>query len=322
MLRFFELEDYYHVWTITRDDLYDYRIPLKKDSLNHLITSLNSNSQDTFSNMAKKLSEVLFNPISEKLDNCRSLLLITDGGIDDITFENLVWYDEALFRNYSITYAPSASFFHYTRSKRIVSGINLLCIGCEHDSLKISNHFNTVDATSFSGPENFFDTLSKADITILKADFKLDRIPVLNAGFTVSDNRSEEFEIRLYQSFAFDFPASLIILEAIDIRDRGGRALLRSLCFGGVTGFIVINPESKPEQRRAYYTELFGYLPDNSPLEAHRLALNAISSTYSGVAKYWGDCGMTPEDEIQFARQNFRRIVLQGNKIGRPRHGW
>ena len=317
LIRLFKLEDEYHLWALDSYDMLDFRLPVSADSLRSLIETADSIGTPPSDSALAIIGGIVLSPLAEMLEFDSNLMLVLDGVFDDLSFENLIWNDEPLGRNYRIAYSPSASFFYYARAKRILSGNNLLCLNCNSDSIEISDEFNLLEAPSPLSAEMLFEAFEKTDIAIIKPDFEISRAIPLNAEFTIPENEGEPFTLRLYQPFAFDAPLSLLILNGVNLEGSIGRMFLRSLCFAGVSGFIAIDYDAEPSGVKAYLTELIRNLPGNSALEAHRLAVNAVAASDSTIefpiAKYWGDCGMTPEQAKEYANRNFRLTVIKGN---------
>jgi hypothetical protein len=275
LLRLYELEDGYHCCAINRDEIFDYNISLKKDSVSSIICEINNHQLSSQRN--NEFSDIILQPISSLIASSSVLIIVPDGELEKLSFENLLWNGEVLSKKYAISYAPSASFIQYALNKRRVFGKRLLCVNTEIDSLKLKEDFELIKVNSFSTAEEFFQSAGRNDFALVKADFKVSTEPTLNVGFFLAGSKQSPVEIRCYNLFNSNLQLTLMILDAIDANTEGGRMLLRSLCFAGVAGIITVNPQAKEQQKVNYYSQFFHFLPNNSPLEAHHLALNALA---------------------------------------------
>lgn len=318
VLRFFQQDDGYHVWAMARDDFISGSINLNPDSLKAVMDSIEADSSGIQAPFMEELAKKILIPVADALDFYRTLLIVPDGELKRVHFGLLPLKGSPLYRNYRLSFGPSASYFYFARMKRVVGGNNVITAGVPLDSLDVGDDFLIISADSSAGRDELFETISRGDIVIIKGEFDLEKDVSLNAGFTVSGALETPVEIKVHQLFACDFTATLLILEGVNSGDIGWRALLRSLCFSGAAGMIVINPEADEVLVAKYYAELFRQLPSSSPLEAHRRALNSMydseESLNEHVAVFWGDGGLEPEAALKYARDNLMLTVRKGNQ--------
>ena len=317
LLRFFELDSAYILWAVSREDFTTFNLPFGRETVENLLADLSLGDSAGFA-AADRLSEILLSPLQDILDFYSSLLIVPEGAVRKVPFEFLPWREKPLCENYQVRYGPSAAYFHFARGKRMVPGKRVVCLGdCE--SLKeIPGGFDVIPATSIQSEDDFFRYLAEADYAVVKADFSLDVYPALNSGFRLPGPNADTTNIRLFRIFAHDFPLALIILDNAGLEGNGAVATLTSLCIGGAGSVAAINPSADREQVNVYYRELFNNLNENSPLEAHRRALlkadAAVPQAIYPAASFFGDGGLTPQQEAEFARKNFSSVVLLGNR--------
>ena len=325
ILRFAEMDDGYIVWNIAREDFYQNSIVLNPGVLSDILDSLEMYGND--SAWLDSLNKRLLTPISDALDFYGSLLIVPDGEIMRVPLERLSVRNAPLVENYRIAKGNSASYFYYSRQKRYLSKTKIVSTGIKIDSLLDSGEYKYFRGEQVKSKDDYFDLISTADICLLKADIDLNRLALLNSGFAFKNDDGQIIDIKTYELFSKELPISLMIIEDVQTEEIGWQTFLRSLCFAGIPGVITIEPGTAPEILTTYYRTLFRELPNNSNLEAHRMALKKCMEQTGDTAavsiEFWGDGGLKPSETNEFAKQNLMTIVRKGNyNLGIRNYEW
>jgi|GEM_PF-2376425 len=293
LIRFYRLQDSLIVGCLTNDDF----------TWNYF--SLTGKTED------ETLAEV-FQGLKDYLEFYPKLMITGEADCFSQAFQNYIFNNRLLYETYQVTQGHSTAELYFARGKRNIGGKNLVTAGVSKDRLRRITGYNVISIETVEDEADFAGQLKQGDILIIEGDFSRGKEVVINQGYTVNIGE-KKLRIANYRHFGWELTAPIAILLGTDLREESGGFLRRSLLFAGVTGIIGISQDAPDSVKQVYIEAFLRYLPDNSPIGAHQAALQEIPVS-AQYAVFWGDGGMTTGEKLEFAKSNFQKTVMLGNK--------
>ncbi|MFC1569948.1 CHAT domain-containing protein, partial [bacterium] len=311
------------LYTVDRDTVSVFSIPLKIDSLNTLIHQLNESIQQngdvTF--VINQLSHWLLSPLNTWLETRSHLIVIPDGMIWQVPFELLKFNGEPLLDFYTISYAPSLMAYQMAFERRKINQSKVLLVGESWDKSLLDG---IPQQTEFLIGANATESqcknkMASADLVhIERWMLPNEKSPLQAAIIIFSDSESDGY-VRPEELFSWDLSASFIKLPVsrLDPAYQSIELYHYALLYAGTPSVMLTRWPQTPEMKslffQSYYNEL-SRLSFSEALAMTEINLRDQSKPINLWASYGliGFEGMGLNSRLSFARSNLVSTVVQG----------
>ncbi|MEQ8186416.1 MAG: CHAT domain-containing tetratricopeptide repeat protein [Candidatus Eremiobacterota bacterium] len=223
------------LWTVTKDELHMFIIPVKQDELERQIKDYREEiaehmteekiKSEQWRDMAKNLYSLLLKKSELSFSNKKNILIVPDGMLNYLPFHTLVDDKNRCFiENFNITFIPSGSILKYCKEKNTFSNNKLILFAL--GNLKIRGYSSlpfTVDEVKSIGKlygekecymekdmtlEKVIQNSGKGDIIHFATHGILDPETPFFSHLVLSD-----CDLELYKIFSLDLHAYLVTLS-------------------------------------------------------------------------------------------------------------
>ncbi|NOY79055.1 MAG: CHAT domain-containing protein [Calditrichaeota bacterium] len=340
-------------WMVTRDTVLQAALPVSKAevvSRAKKALAMKGVCAEPDSNF-HWLSQNLIDPLLKQGQPFSRLIFVPDRSLLEFPFGRLPYKNGCLSDSVSIQYAADLMSFYFQFQKRHIpqKKIAFVSPGKAVFDFSVPSKATLVRDVRRSATElNLRKVVQDADIIHLKVPLLTDRFQPMRMAFGLRYPNvkwrkmstlispfppNNDGRLHMHEVFGLDSRANVLILERdpsqgqTPIPSSDLMTLVHAFTYAGVPSFIFQMHTLPEKARRLFFNEFYKHVFTERPFDAFEMAQKKVRQVFPDpdvwdAYRWFGFEGMSPGEEVQFAKSRLNRMFAMGYRFAQKGYWW
>ncbi len=341
------------MWVVTSDTVLQVELPVSRQDVKwHAEKALASGmAHPGADSNFQWLSQNLLSPALSRIGAFSTLIFVSGRNLLEFPFECLPYKKGILADSISVRYAPDLLSLYFQFQKRHLpqKKITFFSGGNGAFDFPVGSGVSVLKKVGVSATErNFLKAATDADVIHLSVPIVADRFQPMRTAFrfrypAVKSQKmpplispfppNNDGRLHLHEVFGLDSRANVLIVEA-DSSEKPGQipeadfvALVHAFGYAGIPSFIFQMRAIPPRARNLFFGEFYRGVFNERPFDAFESAREKMRQAFPdptvwGAFRWFGFEGMSPTEEVQFARNRLNQMFATGYRFAQKGYWW